>query len=236
MPAPVTHIVLALLVMPFLPGKNKRDFVLGTSFPDIRYYRVIDRSTSHVPNPSWQHIVEEKSSFKAGMEFHALVDLIHDDYVRHHSIVHLLPKQWKSSAHHFKFFEDMVLYSCVSDWSEIAGYFDTILKEENEMVSDPRAVIVWHETLKKYVSQKPGPESVFEMLDVRLPQWYNFIIRIPVRLNAHFITTTFVTGLNYALVNTLLVDKIHDFYDDFLQQLDPCGDLKIASDKILLHW
>ena len=84
MPAPVTHILLALSILPLLPGKDAQEFLLGTSFPDIRYLGVIDRKKTHDPKPSWQKVMQEKSSFKAGMEFHALADKIHDKYMSSH--------------------------------------------------------------------------------------------------------------------------------------------------------
>lgn len=235
MPAPVTHIVLALLVLPFLPNKEKRDFILGASFPDIRYYRVIDRASSHKKNPSWKNIEYEKSSFKAGMEFHALVDVMHDTYMKKSLVLDLLPKAWKTSANYLKFFEDILLYPSITDWAEIASYFDTILKEETDLVSDPAAVTLWHQTIKNYISNIPTPETIFTMLNVKIPKWYNFIIRIPVKVNASTLATTLAEHLQVALANSTLIDEINYFYDNFLLYLYPKDELKKLSYKLLLH-
>ena len=48
MAAPITHIVLASKVYDqFFSNFSKKDFLIGTSFPDIRYLKVIDRNTTH---------------------------------------------------------------------------------------------------------------------------------------------------------------------------------------------
>ena len=138
MPAPVMHIVLSLLILPYLPDKDPKEFILGTSFPDIRYLGVIDRRKTHNPCPSWDHVVKEKSSFKAGMEFHALVDVMHDNYMASNKVYSLLPSECQDSPHYLKFFEDMLVYTKVSRWNEIAGYFDTVLNEELALLAIKR--------------------------------------------------------------------------------------------------
>ena len=75
MAGPIGHIVLALsLLNGPLADKDRAAFMLGTTFPDIRYLGVIERGKTHNNHATWQNVQTESSSFKAGMDFHALVD------------------------------------------------------------------------------------------------------------------------------------------------------------------
>lgn len=48
MATPITHIVLTEKVFEkFFKDKTRKDFFIGTSFPDIKYLKVIDRDKSH---------------------------------------------------------------------------------------------------------------------------------------------------------------------------------------------
>ena len=48
MAAPITHIALTEKIFDkFFKNKTRKDFFIGTSFPDIRYLKVIDRDKTH---------------------------------------------------------------------------------------------------------------------------------------------------------------------------------------------
>lgn len=72
MAAPITHIVLADKVWAqFLSSFNKNDFFIGTSFPDIRYLKVINREKTHFKNQSINDIKSDDSII-AGIKFHSI--------------------------------------------------------------------------------------------------------------------------------------------------------------------
>jgi hypothetical protein len=81
MAAPIMHIVLAIKVLALLPATiDKAAFIVGTSFPDIRYRAHIDRDVTHIEPVSWKMVAEEQNSFRAGMLFHNLVDILRIHY------------------------------------------------------------------------------------------------------------------------------------------------------------
>lgn len=215
MPAPVMHIVLGLLILPFLPDKNPQEFIVGTSFPDIRYLGVIERDKTHNPHPSWDHILGEKSSFKAGMEFHALVDIMHDRYMTTHNVYSLLPSAAKDSPHYLKFFEDILIYAKVSEWKKLASYFDTVLAEELALVNDKKSIELWHNNIKHYILKQPSPNTIQEFIDTRLPTWYGALLRLPIKLRARKIGSVLSNNLKKLFALKTLCLYIFDFYDQF---------------------
>ena len=50
MAAPIAHIFCALFLLNnnIIDVDNIQEFIIGTSFPDIRYLGVIERDTTHV--------------------------------------------------------------------------------------------------------------------------------------------------------------------------------------------
>lgn len=167
MPAPVTHIVLALAILPMLPDKKRDKFLIGTSFPDIRYLGVLAREQTHIKNPSWHSVQQEPSAFKAGMEFHALVDHVHDQYMAEQKVYEyiLAPSRFKSYV--LKLYEDMILYEYCDDWSNIVVCFDTILDDELAFYVEKSSVETWHKMLQWYFCDRPTMLRVVTLLTGR---------------------------------------------------------------------
>ncbi len=88
MAAPVVHIVLAIA---FLSGPaqnvrvNEKEFILGTSFSDIRYIaRGVKREVTHIPRVKFKDVygqLKAGNSFWAGVLFHSLVDEMREWYM-----------------------------------------------------------------------------------------------------------------------------------------------------------
>ena len=221
MPAPILHIALSLLMLPFLPGKNHREFILGASFPDIRYLGVIERRVSHKAHPSWHSIEKEQSSFRAGMEFHALVDVMHDEYMARRNVYGLLPGECRKSPNYLKFFEDMLIYHTIENtmWRSIAGYFDEILKEELALVQNIDAIKIWHSHIKQYICIPPTKHSIQNLLNVELPTWYGMFAKIPIKANACYISSVFARNVPKLVTDKRLCAYIFEFYNQFSQYL-----------------
>lgn len=217
MPAPILHIALSLLMLPFLPGKNHREFILGASFPDIRYLGVIERSVSHKANPSWHNIEKERSSFKAGMEFHALVDVMHDEYMAKHCVYNLLPLECCKSSNYLKFFEDMLIYPKIekAQWGIIAGYFDGILQQELVLVNNADAIKIWHNHIKQYILTAPSQHSVQNLLNLQISTWYGMFAKIPVKVHASYAASVFMRNVPKLIAHKKLCAYIFDFYNRF---------------------
>ena|SRR5258708_1521618 len=157
MAAPITHIVLANKVLNDLPKVSRKDFFVGTSFPDIRYIRVIDRDKTHIKNVSLEDIKNE-TGFKAGFLLHSLVDKLREDYLNKNGLYNLIPKSGLATQA-VKLFEDKILYDKLSDWSIVASYFKDVLPEEKEFPIQEESISKWHKILSDYLAQKPTPES-----------------------------------------------------------------------------
>src|SRR5438552_12343909 len=110
MAAPIAHIFLALemLTGPFSGLFNEREFIIGTSFPDIRYLNVIDREKTHLSHVTLEEILQEPDSFKAGMLFHSFVDEQREKYIVAHGFYGELPS-FIFITQVLKFAEDIIL-------------------------------------------------------------------------------------------------------------------------------
>ncbi len=225
MPAPITHIALALLALPSLPDKDPKAFIVGASLPDIRYLGVATRDETHLKNPSWEHIKKTRSSCMAGFEFHALVDEAHNAYLEQHHVYWRLPKVWNRStwsSQHLKFFEDLRFYPRIPDstWQTVVDSFETIYPDELTIIPDKHALSVWHTRLQDYLSQKPTPATIRAFVNMKIPAWYGFFLSIPMAIYAYYRSMQFSMGLSKALDNQLLCSQVDGFYTSFKQFLN----------------
>lgn len=159
MAAPITHIVLAEKVFNIdFSGKDKKEFYVGTSFPDIRYLGVIDRNKTHFEETSIEDILSS-DSFLAGMKFHSLVDRVRENFMKDRNLYSQFPEsQFLTEA--VKVFEDKVLYRKIEDWDRVMRYFDSIDENELGFGIEEKDVLRWHNLLRHYFSQSVN-ESEF---------------------------------------------------------------------------
>jgi hypothetical protein len=212
--APVTHIVLALSVLHLLPPTiDKQAFIVGTSFPDIRYLAKLDRKLTHIEPVTWHDITKETSSFRAGMLFHNLVDNIR---IQHFELCFYQRKAPHSQTYRtffplvMKTAEDNVLYHKVSNWTEISGYFDTIYQEEKDFGIDEKIIKEWHSKLQNYLKEKPIAQS----LDPFLSDESQATLR---KSAAKFdITKEF----NNLIFRDQFQNRLNNFYDEFSKYLE----------------
>lgn len=170
MAAPITHIILALQVLHLLPSNfNIKEFLIGTSFPDIRHIAHLKREQTHIEPISWHDVINAKSSFHAGMLFHNLVDITRiqhfetlfynrletDQFTKNYIL--LFPLAMKS-------IEDVILYDKANNWQEIITYFDSILPEEIALCTDQNILKKWHQTLQNYFRQLPSWQTIEKLL------------------------------------------------------------------------
>lgn len=170
MPWPATHILIAEKFYPqHFSHLNRRDFILGNCFPDIRYPAMIDRKRTHIKNIPLSTI-KTSPPFRAGLLFHTMVDGLWNAHVDHHrlrlfaEIPHNQPM-----IHTAKILQDKFLYSKSEGWKEIAGFFDTILPEEQTYGASDWMVKRWHKMLAKYLFKPPNAKDL-KMLSISLPE------------------------------------------------------------------
>jgi len=157
MAAPITHIVLAEKVFKkHFAQKNKAEFLVGTSLPDIRHFDNIDRDKTHFLGLALADIKNE-DSFLAGLKFHSLTDELHDRFFSYKDNPFFL-EPIHLTATSLKFFEDEFLYDRLSNWPEIIRFFDVILEEESKY-DDQSDLLAWHQSLQVYLAKAPNFES-----------------------------------------------------------------------------
>src|SRR3989344_103009 len=158
MAAPITHIVLAEKVFSnHFQNLSKDKFLIGTSFPDIRYLRVIKREQTH-PKDIILSDIKSADSFNGGLLFHVLVDRVRENYMQKNDIYSLMPAS-KLITQTLKLLEDELFYDRLNNWSLIGSYFDKVLSEELEYPIKEEDVLKWHKLLQHYYSERPNRET-----------------------------------------------------------------------------
>jgi hypothetical protein len=159
MSAPITHVVLASKVFDkYFPGLNRKEFMVGTIVPDIRYIGAIDRDKTHFENVTLKE-VQKLDSFNAGLKFHSLVDKVRKAYVKSREYYSLFPKSdFVTQAS--KIFEDQIFYNKVKNWTEIADYFKVVYKEELDLGLSEEAIEKWHKMNRYYFSHAPEDADI----------------------------------------------------------------------------
>lgn len=200
MPTPITHIVVTHKALStILKGYRKKDFIVGTVFPDIRYLKVIEREKTHPKNPPRYNALP-KGSFLSAIYFHSLVDAAHEDFmVRRRVYSFCAGAAYMNEA--LKFLEDKVLYNKIKNWRTVARYFDVVLSQEIAFGVRKDAVRRWHIILQTYMDHTPDIESRRNlMLALRFP-----IEKIGV----------IETSVQRLKENNNILRTIEDFYNNF---------------------
>ena len=144
------------------PQFNRREFFIGTVFPDIRYLRVIDRDKTHFPGISWEKISQAENSFTAGLLFHNLVDQIFDGET---AVALRALNDSLDFARTAKLLADEMLYGEIANWSEISEYFQDLIPEELTFgVSEPD-LRHWHEILRAFFAASPDDKSRAQFME-----------------------------------------------------------------------
>lgn len=180
MAAGITHIVLAEKIFAkYFCGSNKKEFLIGTIFPDIRYLGVIGREKTHFHDMTLVKAQKEKDSFLAGMKIHSLIDWLRVKFLRDKLKNPKFVKQFltfKNSSVVLKQIDDSKINSCLKlledemfypkskNWSEYIEYIEDILPQELNFGITENDVQRWHERLINYFSQPPNEISRKEIL------------------------------------------------------------------------
>jgi hypothetical protein len=169
MPWPATHILIAEKVFDrCFNHLNRKAFILGTCFPDIRYPAKIDRNKTHIKNIPLSTI-QTQSAFRAGLLFHSYVDNLWNGFIRSYSeeVFSVVPHN-RPMFHTMKILQDQLLYARFKEWPRVVTYFETILPEEKTFGAQETIIQCWHDMLSHYLS-KPTNENDLEMLSLSLP-------------------------------------------------------------------
>jgi len=163
MAAQITHTVLSEKVFgKFFSDKIKKDFFVGSCFPDIRYLNGTERDKTHFSNLSVADL-KNNNSFLAGVKFHSIVDSVRENYMTKNNVYSLCPES-KYTTRSLKMFEDWVCYPYIDNWQEYINYFDEILPDEINYGMEKKDLEKWHRLLQKYFFQRPNSQSVADRM------------------------------------------------------------------------
>ncbi|MFZ5559340.1 MAG: hypothetical protein ACOZAL_00930 [Patescibacteria group bacterium] len=162
MAAPITHIVLTEKIFnKIFPDKNRKDFFIGTVFPDIRYLGCVKREETHLSQISLKKVQNEGNSFMAGFKFHSLVDNINTNFIHSGIFANSYSKYYAA----VDFVEEELFYNKISDWNEIIAFFKDILPEEkgfNPNIKD-MDLKKWHQIIQNDFREAPNNKNIREL-------------------------------------------------------------------------
>lgn len=212
MAAPIAHIFLAVQALsgPLLNKFNEKEFLIGTSFPDIRYLNVIERDNTHFKNVTINDIKNETNSFKAGMLFHSFVDEKREEYIVQNNFYENLPR-FKFMTQSLKFAEDQILMP-LFDIKPYSSYFYEILDEEYKFNISNENLIKWHKFLQEYFNNKISCENlVMRYFDLNKPNSW----RITRLFFSFYYARRINKSINKIVNNEHYKKLILDFYLNF---------------------
>jgi hypothetical protein len=158
--APVTHAVLGLKWIDLheqYTDEEKRGFILGTLFPDIRYLGVTSRAETHEKGVTLDTLLAKQSPFSKGKRLHAFVDIEREKLIAKWNIYDKLKdfpeKKYKTTF--LKLLEDEILYPR-RDWSDIKQYLAIIHPEERILNITDESIEKWHANQLMAFSAKPS--------------------------------------------------------------------------------
>lgn len=225
MAGPIAHILLAISILPKdLPQENIKQFIVGSSFPDIRYMaKNLSRDQTHSKNISMDMVLEKinnKDFFLAGMLFHSFVDEIRDKYMHKNNIYKIMPRA-EHAARAIKLLEDEILFEKIESPDKVSKYFDDIFDEEIAYGLSRHEVNNWHTLMKAYLEKKmDANHRLYCYLILKYPNIPKIIIKIIVffaiwlkMLPKQLVKITEVIEL--CKKNERLKKRIMNFYDNF---------------------
>lgn len=167
MPAPITHIVLGKKIhQHFFPHLDFPSFIVGTSFPDIRYTSQLTRTQTHLQNIHLKD-VDNKNSFLAGFQIHSLIDLIVNKFNQKKISPFLLKTNIKNNFN-LKYYQDKILYPEINNWPQIRSFLDCVYPQETNIGVSKKSVQEWHDWLQEYFKKGPVKKPLkmfFENID-----------------------------------------------------------------------
>jgi hypothetical protein len=135
---------------------NRKEFIIGTLFPDIRYMGKVQRSQTHAKKVNLALIDKTPDYFKKGMLFHAYVDDQQEDFTNKSTAYRHLPKDIKTSRSIFiELIADEIIFDL--DWIKpISTDINTVIAKEKILGLSEIDLYPWHMLLHFYFSSPPS--------------------------------------------------------------------------------
>ncbi len=176
---PITHAYLAKKYFSHTPKygeAEKKAFMRGTLFPDIRYLGKISRNSTHYNPISLEEIKNEPSPFLAGVKYHSWVDIERNKYVESTTIKKQIPTTVDATLTHsyLKLIEEELVYK-KEGWNDCCEYLYDISPEELDYQMEKETIIRWHGMLTLFF--KSSPTTALSLLSLFGSGSTNFISR-----------------------------------------------------------
>lgn len=156
---PVEHAYLSYRFFEHFPKYNqeeRKEFMIGTLFADIRYLGETTRKQTHYDTMSLEEVLNEKSPFMAGLKFHSWVDIVRENFVVQSKIYSQIAD---ISIHHqftfLKLAEDEAMYATM-DWQECCDWLKEVRPEELNWQMDEKTIRKWHNLLTLFFTNTPS--------------------------------------------------------------------------------
>lgn len=214
MAAPIAHLFLAIQMLngPFKGKFNEQEFLVGTSFPDIRYLKVVPRTETHFINVTLEDILQETDSFRAGMLFHSFVDEKREAFIVAHDLYNKI-SDFRFASQSLKFAEDEILRE-IFDVSVYQSLFDKLYPGEKGFNISARHVQCWHRFLQDYFDKKFScKELIIKYFNLNEPNAW-FIKRW---LFSWFYARKMNQAISTLVNNSEVKELILKFYTTFVQ-------------------
>lgn len=148
---PVCHAHLSERFLEHFPKYNQEErkaFLIGSLFPDIRYLSKINRDDTHFDPVSLQDVLEEPSAFMAGLKFHSYVDITREEYVVREKIYdQFADASIRNFCTFLKIVEDEVIFDRRTDWDDCVDMLTSIDPEELQWNINEATIRKWHDVL-----------------------------------------------------------------------------------------
>lgn len=224
MAGPVAHILCAFMILQsgVLTVTDKKAFFIGSCYPDIDYFGVIKRESTHYPNVRWEDVVAASTDFYKGILLHCLVDEVRIAQLEQPNEANL-PALPIMRSQIMKFYEDSIIYNKIKNWPELMQHFNDIIPEEKSIDHLPEAALSsWHKFIQTYCAQQPSILSTYAIIN----QFPQLKARIPFGIPS-LISKAYI-GIAFKSFNKpRLTAAIKHFYDN-------CVSL-ITSNAHLVH-
>jgi hypothetical protein len=140
---------------PHYTSAQKREFLLGTVFPDIRYLGGVKKAQTHFQGVTLKKIQQAPTPFEQGMLLHSFVDDYRNTIVKKNSIYKKAKEVPSKLQQTFlKLVEDQLLYDQLSS-REFFTFFSTIPEGEKKFNISPETLLQWHTGLTLYFTLSP---------------------------------------------------------------------------------